>query len=109
MEKHELAEELRKRQLEKAEEFVRSINEGSSDKISVQQFKDAVNSCSEDEIIMSYLICSGCGAPILSYETDVSVMTIASKSIEEWFGKIDEAIAEHTNGHQGGQEGVDRV
>ncbi len=98
MDKNELAEELKRRQLVKAEDIVSSINKVSPDKISVQQFKDAVNSCSDNEIIMSYLVCSGCGAPILPYETDVDAITRESKNIAEWFSRLDEAIAAHGDG-----------
>ncbi|MGC8537916.1 MAG: hypothetical protein ACP5MZ_02950 [Candidatus Micrarchaeia archaeon] len=99
MDRHELAEGLKKRQLDKAETLVIELNKGMHRQVTVPQFRDAVISSSDDEIIMDYLTCSVCGAPLLPYNTDIDAMVKSSSNAEEWLDKTSEAMLKHECTH----------
>jgi hypothetical protein len=99
MNKHELAEELRRKQLSKAEEAVREFNKNSRRQMTIPQFRNAVTSCSDEEIILSYITCSSCGALILSYDVDVDALARSSNSADEWLDKTYKAALKHRGTH----------
>jgi hypothetical protein len=88
-----LASMLRNRQLEKAEQMVPKLNE-TGDTITVSEYKAQVESCSNREIISSYLVCADCGNEFISYHDAVEIAK-HSKNIDEWFSNIDSARSEH--------------
>lgn len=88
MEKKELANELRTRQITRAEELVLAINNMSNKKITKQQFVDLVNCMSDDEIIFSYITCSECGKSMIPPDEDIISLAKNSKNADEWLSKL---------------------
>ena len=75
MDKHQLAQELRQRQ------YARSLVE-----------KKYIDALSDDDIIDSYITCSGCGAKLVPLD-DLDLIIKRARSAEQFIA----AIAPHTH------------
>ena len=80
---YELTAALRKRQIEKAPEFIKQLN----GRLSLQQFVSMVKTTPDDELILAYITCSHCGRQQTSVKEAFSLAT-ECKDVDEWFDKL---------------------
>ena len=78
MNSYELTAVLRKRQIERASEFVERLG----GRLSLQQFVSIVETMPDDELVLAYVTCSHCGRQQTSVKEAFS-LAVECKDVDE--------------------------
>ena len=90
MNEKELADELRKRQLEKFLELKNLMNDEDQKYYS----KEIILSILDKDMISSYIICSNCREWLVTYSEALDLAS-RCKNVDEWLDKTEEIMRGH--------------